>query len=703
MVKSLANPRVNKSNRGGMPEPGAPSPKDGQGTELVPGSVVGAGRFALVKELGRGGMGVVWLAADQRLNEWVALKLFPPHIVLDPGALAKMREETFKSRRLTHPNIIRIHDLFEAPDETPFISMEYVDGPSLAHLLEKRPGGVFPWEHLVPVLRQLCDALDYAHGEGVIHRDLKPANMLIDAKGRLKLADFGIAVLESDPASREEAMRMRSGTPAFMSPQQLNGEAPQASDDLYALGATLYMLLASRPPFYKGDVFQQVLMSPPPPPTDRLRELGRQNPIPPAVSALIMACLSKNPEQRPKSAGAVAEWVGLKVERSATEALNRQLGLAKNHSSRVGKAPKVTEPAAGDDFENEAEGDDGELELFTRGGTTVKTTRSARRSDRTLLVTLVTLAMIVAGLGMWISTRPPPRDPGSENDTRSGPDAVVLPRASWGTARAASARDSKPKAPWINSLGMRFNAVPDTTVLFCVWETRVRDFATFVKATEHAATRLANIAPPDSKASFTNVAAEAWRYPGFSQAPDFPVCNVSWSDAMAFCRWLTAVERRERGLAPGLAYRLPTDLEWCAAAGLPFAPGDTPVERSSARETWFSWGLNWPPPASAGNFAGSESSLRGHIENYSDPFPTAAPVGSFKPDKHGLFDLAGNVSEILLDWRDGRERFRVVRGGNWASGNLRQLDLNSSFGLSAHAGMRTVGFRIVLAEAGGTP
>jgi len=116
-----------------MQTSGLAEPAGGSGEESAfkAGMKVGAGRFALHKQLGSGGMGLVWLAADERLNEWVALKLLAPHIAQDPEVLLLMREETFKSRKLTHPNIIRIHDLFESPQETPFISMEYVDGRML--------------------------------------------------------------------------------------------------------------------------------------------------------------------------------------------------------------------------------------------------------------------------------------------------------------------------------------------------------------------------------------------------------------------------------------------------------------------------------------------------------------------------------------------------------------------------------------------
>jgi hypothetical protein len=277
---------------------------------LRAGSKVGPGRFILIKELGRGGMGVVWLAQDTNLGEQVALKFLPPEVAADPVALNDLRRETARSHRLTHPNIDRIHDFHQQPDGMAFISMEYVDGMTLSGWRLQQPKQVFGWEQLAPLVQQLCTALDYAHSEGVIHRDLKPANVMLDRKGRVKLADFGIAAVVSDSVSRVSVRSSTGGTLAYMSPQQLRGQRPSPSDDIYALGASLYELLSGRPPFYRGDITHQVLNEPAQPLEERLLELGIDNPVPPDVVALIMACLAKDPAQRPRSAAVVGEWIG---------------------------------------------------------------------------------------------------------------------------------------------------------------------------------------------------------------------------------------------------------------------------------------------------------------------------------------------------------------------------------------------------------
>ena len=278
---------------------------------LAAGFLVGGGRFSLLRELGRGGMGLVWLARDERLMAPVALKFLPGAVRANSIALSDLRQETQKSRMLSHPNILRIYDLYEAPGEPAFISMEYVDGPSMWTLLAQQPKGFFYWDYLGPIVKQLCEALDYAHSEGVIHRDLKPANMLLDERQRLRLADFGVASWAFASPAHDTERHRTSGTPAYMSPQQLDGKPASVTDDIYALGATLYELLSSHPPFYQNDIAYQVRSVLAPPLSERLADLEVENKVPPAVAAMIMACLSKNPEKRPQTARAVADWIGL--------------------------------------------------------------------------------------------------------------------------------------------------------------------------------------------------------------------------------------------------------------------------------------------------------------------------------------------------------------------------------------------------------
>jgi serine/threonine protein kinase len=151
------------------------------------------GRYTLIKVLGRGGMGVVWLARDEELEREVALKFLPDLMLQDRAALDDLKRETRRSLELTHPHIIRIHD-FVHDERSGCISMEYVDGETLASLRCRKEQKVFQPDELASWIAQLCDALDYAHNRArVIHRDLKPANLMVNQRGDLKVADFGIA------------------------------------------------------------------------------------------------------------------------------------------------------------------------------------------------------------------------------------------------------------------------------------------------------------------------------------------------------------------------------------------------------------------------------------------------------------------------------------------------------------------------------
>ena len=274
------------------------------------GRKVGQGRFMIECLLGQGAMGAVWLANDERLKEKVALKFVPAAVRNDLAALDGLRREAQRSHRLTHPNIIRIHDFHEPPGEEPFISMEFVEGKTFSEWRWKEPQKCLAWEKLYPLVRQLCGALDYAHSEGVVHRDLKPANLMLDAKGRLKLADFGLATVIHESLSKASGQVVLGGTPAYMSPQQLTGKAPSVADDIYSLGVTLYELLTSHPPFFRGDISFQAINESPPPMREHQSEFGVHNPVPSSVEQVIMACLEKDPVRRPPGALQVAERLG---------------------------------------------------------------------------------------------------------------------------------------------------------------------------------------------------------------------------------------------------------------------------------------------------------------------------------------------------------------------------------------------------------
>jgi serine/threonine protein kinase len=296
----------------GMTDPDPAAALDATVCNFAAGKVV-FDRYVLTRILGHGGMGVVWLARDRELERDVALKFLPELIVRDRAVLTDLKRETRRSLDLTHPHIVRIHD-FVQDAETACISMEFVDGDTLSNLRSDKSSGVFEPEELGPWTRQLCDALDYAHSRArIVHRDLKPSNMMVNSKHDLKVTDFGIARSLSDSVSKLTMARGTSGTLVYMSPQQLDGERASHLDDVYSLGATLYELLTSRPPFYSGGLERQIHQRIPPSIKHRREELdvASTKAVPPEWETTIAACLAKDPAQRPASAGDVASQLGL--------------------------------------------------------------------------------------------------------------------------------------------------------------------------------------------------------------------------------------------------------------------------------------------------------------------------------------------------------------------------------------------------------
>ncbi len=264
------------------------------------------------------------------------------------------------------------------------------------------------------------------------------------------------------------------------------------------------------------------------------------------------------------------------------------------------------------------------------------------------------------------------------------PVAVAVAMASPGASPAAVRTPAKAHVDSTlqNSLGMKFAPVGD--VLFSVWQTRVRDFEAFAKA--------------------TNFKSSAWRQPGFKQDGDHPVANVSWNDAISFCKWLTEKEQKEGLLAPNQSYRLPTDLEWSKAVGLTDETGRTPEARDMDVPDVYPWGIEWPPPAGAGNYTGEETGSDVAIKGYDDGFAWTSPVGSFKPNQFGLYDMGGNVWQWCMDWLNAEQKAKVLRGGSWYNGALK-LSLLSS--CRYHAAPDSVtdnfGFRVVLGTGGKKP
>ncbi len=307
-----------------------PSFDDNLGADVTsPGTMsLGVGQkvfshFTLKRLLGQGAMGMVWLAHNGNLNREVALKFLPQVLAGDNIVLDELRRETLRCLDLSHHHIVRVFGLelgdagTGAGGKLAAIHMEFVDGLTLRELMHKRVKDegrppIFEVREIAEWVNQLCDALHYAHTKAKLaHRDLKPSNVMINGRGELKLADFGVARKIVDNLAQVTNLLVGTGTTAYMSPQQMNGGVPHPTDDVYSLGATIYELLTSKPPFFSGDMRHQVSQVQAPTMTERREQLGFTGlePIPEVWEKAVAACLAKGAEERPQTCEEVAKML----------------------------------------------------------------------------------------------------------------------------------------------------------------------------------------------------------------------------------------------------------------------------------------------------------------------------------------------------------------------------------------------------------
>ena len=262
---------------------------------FLPGTVL-SDRYRIVGRLGKGGMGEVYRADDLELGQSVALKFLPRRLVEDARALKRFRGEVRLARQISHPNVCRVYDIGHIDNDW-YLSMEYVDGEDLAQLLKRI--GRFPQDRAIELARQLCLGLNAAHENGVLHRDLKPANVMVDGRGKLLITDFGLAEIAEHVRDED----IRSGTPAYMAPEQLAGKEVTARSDIYSLGIVLHEMFTGKPVWEAESLAELV---------EKRRDSSTPSPsshvegLDPVIERVIQRCLESDPEQRPSSAISIA-------------------------------------------------------------------------------------------------------------------------------------------------------------------------------------------------------------------------------------------------------------------------------------------------------------------------------------------------------------------------------------------------------------
>ncbi len=267
--------------------------------ELTPGQVVGD-RYEIVRKVSQGGMAIIYKARDRTLDREVALKVLPFELAKSRRAVENLKREARITMGLTHVNIVRLHDFADQPD-LKYLVMEYVDGPTLDDVLDRR--GSLKLDEALKWARGICAGLQYAHDKGVLHRDIKPSNIMLHREEIVKVTDFGIARnMRNQMHKLTQALRL--GTPPYMSPEQLMGEYMDLRSDIYSLGILMYECFNGTPPFNEGSIETQIMLKNP----------SALLNVPEHVNKAIMKAISKHPENRWDSASDFFEALSSRIE-----------------------------------------------------------------------------------------------------------------------------------------------------------------------------------------------------------------------------------------------------------------------------------------------------------------------------------------------------------------------------------------------------
>ncbi len=432
---------------GGSASSASPAPAPG-----LPPELVNHPRYRIVRELGRGGMGVVYQAVQPLMDRPVAIKVINPSVLAHPDALPRFQSEVKTAAKLDHPNIVRAHDA-EQVGGLHLLVMEYVEGASLADLVQRK--GPLSVAHACHFVRQAALGLQHAFEQGMVHRDIKPQNLMVTPKGVVKILDFGLARLRGGQTQGGGLTEVGAfmGTPEYVSPEQAtDARTADTRADLYSLGCTLYFLLTGQPPFPEDTPVKTVLahIEKPPPSLTRVRPE-----VPAELAAVVERLLAKDPARRYQRPVEVAQALvpfikqGTKPEGTARPAAGTGIAagatpgrLTNPPQAIAAKTPPLATPAK----------EETPAPFAALGNASTLTSKPKKPAPawyrRPPVLAGAGAAVLVLGLGVWLLTRGNSTD--KEKPPEGGPVAVIPPSSpptSKETSPSSGARGGTPSSP----------------------------------------------------------------------------------------------------------------------------------------------------------------------------------------------------------------------------------------------------------------
>ncbi|MBN1889547.1 MAG: PD40 domain-containing protein [Thermoflexales bacterium] len=395
------------------------------------------GKYQVLEEIGRGGMGAVYKGYDPQLDRPVAIKLLAPHLAWEREFVERFLREARAAARLRHPNIIGIHDVGQDGDTYYFV-MDFLPGPSLKQLVTQK-GRLLPAEAM-PILRQLAGALDYAHQQGLIHRDVKPANVIFDARGQAVLTDFGIAKATQETGLTATGKSI--GSPHYMAPEHVQGQPVSARTDQYALGILAFEMLSGQLPFNADStttvLYKQVHEKPP-----SITELCPD--LPPAIESALERALAKSPAERYASCSDLAVALELVTTQHAAQSQLTTQAL-----------PQAAAPPPPRQTRAQPQAHEQSAHLAAHPPEQAKPARAKTPKSIWLLGTAVTIVLLLAGAWAYLAGRPTvtPDDSLSKAFPAAAPSLTPTARLEAGSpATPAPALDSLPQIVFSSTRG----------------------------------------------------------------------------------------------------------------------------------------------------------------------------------------------------------------------------------------------------------